>query len=209
MENRALAIFHDYGNHWADRWLKPGFRHVFVCVAAKGADEERRWVRVDAMDGLPQVDIVSDTKYDLASFYRAQGYTVVNVRRHYTMPISPLVCANCVGMAKVMLGIRAPWVVSPWQLYRFLTRSAWWTLPGGSVFDPPKPDKPPPAATPPKREDESVKIAGAQQRRAERLRRGRRASILTSGQGLEDELGILSRPEARGGSQLLGGSGSA
>lgn len=61
---------------------------------------------------------------------------------------------------------------------------------------------------PPERTDPAVLAAGEEQRLSERQRRGRRASILTSGGGLEEGLGTVRRPEARS-AQLLGGVGSA
>lgn len=79
-------------------------------------------------------------------------------------------------------------------------------LPGFGSDPPPEPEPPPP---PPTREDPEVKEARADQRRAEKRRKGRRASILTSGEGVEDDLGSsVSRPQAggnRGGAQVLGG----
>lgn len=75
------------------------------------------------------------------------------------------------------------------------------TILGGLLAgdDTPPPAPPPPA---PKRTDPEVDEAGRRQREADRLRRGRRATILTSSRGVEDQLGV-SRPEARG-ARLLG-----
>lgn len=60
----------------------------------------------------------------------------------------------------------------------------------------------------PEREDASVAKAGEKQRLAELQRKGRRATILTSGQGVADDLGAanIARPTARS-AQL--GNGSA
>lgn len=64
---------------------------------------------------------------------------------------------------------------------------------------PPEPSVPPP----PTREDPSIAEAKRKQRQAELMRRGRRASVVTSSRGVEDELGTVNRPEARA-AQLLG-----
>jgi hypothetical protein len=34
----------------------------------------------------------------------------------------PLMVTTCVGVVKAVLGIRAPWIITPLQLYRYLTR---------------------------------------------------------------------------------------
>ncbi len=64
---------------------------------------------------------------------------------------------------------------------------------------------PPPA---PRRESLEVDQAGARELEALRRRRGRRQTILTSGEGVGDEdlLGNIERPAGRGGAMLLGGS---
>jgi len=68
-------------------------------------------------------------------------------------------------------------------------------LPGFSSSAPAAPAPLPPL---PEREDPAVTEARENLRLSEKRRRGRRASILTSGAGLDDELGIISRPTASG-----------
>lgn len=204
----ALVVFHDFGNHWADRWLQPGFKHVFVCVQAEATSQLSKWVRVDSMDGRVKVDIVCHTEYDLASFYRREGLTVLKVRRCDFPFRLPLAVANCVGMSKFLLGITAPMVWTPYQLFRYLTTRRGFSLPGKSVFDPPKPkaiEQPKPA---PVRTDPVIEEAADDVRSQELRRRGRRAAVMTSASGLEEELGVIARPEARA-AALLGRTGSA
>lgn len=57
----------------------------------------------------------------------------------------------------------------------------------------------------PTRADPEIEAARKRQQTAAKLRKGRRATILTSGRGLEeDKLGTVSRPKARS-VKLLGG----
>lgn len=114
----ALAIFCDDDAHPLHWLLKPGFRHCF-CAVSDGA----YWIKVDGMDGRPAVKVVERAGFDLAAFYRNEGYTVVEVEQG-PGPRAPLAFANCVGMVKAALGIRAPFVWTPHGLYRFLKRSA-------------------------------------------------------------------------------------
>lgn len=110
---KALAVFHDHGGHALDRWLKPGFRHVF-CALASG----EFWIRIDAKAGQPVIEAVAPADYDLATFYRAEGFTVVEMEQRTTPLRWPLMLVNCVGLVKLVLCIKAPLVVTPWRLYR-------------------------------------------------------------------------------------------
>lgn len=64
-------------------------------------------------------------------------------------------------------------------------------------------DEPDPLPPLPKRTDPEIEAARKKQRLLAKRRKGRGASILTSGQGVEGGLGSVSRPEARS-SNLLG-----
>ena len=66
---------------------------------------------------------------------------------------------------------------------------------------PSTPASPPPLPT---REDPQIRAARETQRQAELRRKGRRKAILTTGRGIEDELGTVNRPQARE-ARLLGG----
>ena len=56
---------------------------------------------------------------------------------------------------------------------------------------------------PPSTEDPAIEDARKKQMDTDLKRRGRRASILTSPRGVEDELGVVNRPQARA-AALLG-----
>lgn len=115
---RALVVFCDPEDaRW--RWaLKPGFRHVF-CVIAQGD----YWITVDSRVAVPVVEVFAGTDFDLATHLRqAPGFTVVEWNKPQQSWRTPFVVANCVGLIKAMLGIRAAWAQSPYQLYRFLMK---------------------------------------------------------------------------------------
>jgi len=65
------------------------------------------------------------------------------------------------------------------------------------------PEKPAPLPPLPTRADPEIEAAKKRQQTADKMRKGRKAAILTSGKGVTDELGVV-RPEARS-SKLLGG----
>ncbi|MBT5415261.1 MAG: hypothetical protein HOH66_13385 [Rhodospirillaceae bacterium] len=113
----ALVVFHGIGDGWSARWLHPRFRHCFVAVRREG-----HWLRFDGQAGLPQLDIVGPATIDLARHYRLLGYAVLSVRVVRHGPWWPWLLGTCVGGAKRMLGIRAPWVLTPRQLHRHLNK---------------------------------------------------------------------------------------
>jgi hypothetical protein len=116
-------VFHGFGHGVLARLFgRAGFRHCFVCLAHQGT-----WLRLDFQDGRPALELVCADSFDLASFYRAAGLTVVvtDRGRGRTVPRSalqwPFMTASCVGAVKKVLGIGAPFVQTPFQLHRFLT----------------------------------------------------------------------------------------
>ncbi len=130
---KALAVFHDHGNHILDPLLKTGFRHCFAAIAS-----DEVWIRIDGQVGCPVFEVVAPADYDLASFYRAEGYTVIETEQRSTPTRWPLTLTNCVGLVKTVLCINAPLVVTPWRLYRHMT-GARLVLPGKSGFTPRQP----------------------------------------------------------------------
>ena len=114
---KALAVFGPDGDHPLKLFLKDGFAHVFVVVQSNNS-----WVRVDSQAGKVAIDIVCASSYSLGDFYRDEGLYVVETTQRYRPSFWPLETANCVGLSKTILGIRAPFVLTPWQLYRHLRR---------------------------------------------------------------------------------------
>lgn len=111
-----IAVFHnDGGSHRLARFLKKEFRHVFCAIPAGDY-----WLTIDGRAGLPHLQVVAGTEYDLAEFYRGEGYSVVEVTTLRTPPNMPFILSNCVGVVKVVLSIRAPFVVTPYQLFKHL-----------------------------------------------------------------------------------------
>ncbi|NKB59010.1 MAG: hypothetical protein GKS00_22005 [Alphaproteobacteria bacterium] len=114
----ALVAFHDHGAFWFSRHLRWGFRHVFVVTLNDGY-----WVMLDGRDGVPVLEVVAGVDFDLAAFYRKEhGFTVLRVTAPGLPPCSPVMLGTCVGAVKRVLGLRAPWVLTPYQLYRYLKR---------------------------------------------------------------------------------------
>jgi hypothetical protein len=115
---KALVCFHDPAGARLPWLLKRGFRHCFACVL-----DGEHWLLVDGANGVPLVKLLQQADFDLAQFYREEGYTVVETAQGAQPIRCPFSLANCVGLVKAVLAIRAPFTFTPWQLYRHITRN--------------------------------------------------------------------------------------
>ncbi|MFQ5765287.1 MAG: hypothetical protein ACE5GT_10170 [Rhodospirillales bacterium] len=115
----ALVVFSGRADLKWLRFLKPGFRHCFAVLEVRG-----RWIVYDPLSNRTEIDIVDGiTLTALVHGYRAQGLRVVPV----ALPPArvgpqPLGFYSCVEAVKRVLGIRAPHVITPWNLYNFLKK---------------------------------------------------------------------------------------
>jgi hypothetical protein len=99
------------------RLLRPGFRHCF-CVLRR-AD---RWVVCDPLKGSIVLEILAEYPLEaLAAHYLASGRSLLAGTAGSLRPLPLRVRAlTCVEVVKRLLGIDAPWVLTPYQLFRFL-----------------------------------------------------------------------------------------
>ena len=111
---KHLVVFNPHGEHFLNRFLEPGFNHVF-CVFNDG----KYMMRYDSMMGVPELEVVSGSDYPLKDFYVNKGWIVLEVSSGEGSWL-PLTNTNCVGMVKSVLGIRALFTVTPYQLYNRL-----------------------------------------------------------------------------------------
>jgi hypothetical protein len=122
----VLLIFHDVperrGFFW--RFLKPGFQHVQTWVKF-----EDLWVQIDGcLEAMfvkafksPPWELMEEEqleKYSPTFFARRHGVKLGQLREPFH--IGPV---TCVDLTKALLGIRAPLVRTPWQLYKYLKKN--------------------------------------------------------------------------------------
>jgi len=109
----------DYRNVFLKR-LKQGFQHV---IAVKKSCGGKFWIVTNPMQNYTLIDIIPIRDYpNVRDLILHPDATVVEYRafikdrkRHRVHFMS------CVEITKSLLGIRAAWVVTPWQLYKYLT----------------------------------------------------------------------------------------
>lgn len=118
----AWVVFSGKADLFCLRLLKPGFRHCFVII-----NDGCNWLSLDPMLNHMDVQIHHDVPptYDLPSWLEAQGLRVVAapLSRALKKPAPPMLF-TCVEAIKRVLGLRARFVFTPWQLYRHLTLTA-------------------------------------------------------------------------------------
>lgn len=117
----ALVVFCDATDLPWLRLLKPGFRHVFVALA-----DGPHWITLDPLSPHTEVAVQPvPAGFDLAGWFREQGLVVVEaaVARGHRRP-APFGPFTCVEAVKRVLGLHAPFILTPFQLYRRLTTGA-------------------------------------------------------------------------------------
>lgn len=113
----ALVVFVGETSLKVLRLLRPGFRHCFVLVHRQDC-----WVIYDPLSHRTDLAVVVGPSLDeLASWYRERGLqTIETTVRPVPLRSAPLRPFTCVEAVKRVLGVHAPWVATPWQLYRYL-----------------------------------------------------------------------------------------
>ena len=96
--------------HWWSRLLHPFFQHCFIVKHYKG-----QWLYASRVVGAYEWEIVDDIR----DLFGEETYIIGAVDEGR----QPLFAVNtCVGFCKQVLGIRNPCIITPYQLYRRLSR---------------------------------------------------------------------------------------
>ena len=115
----ALVVFSgDADLKWL-KVLKPGFRHCFAILESDG-----RWIIYDPLSHQTEITVIEGLSIpELMGGYRKQGFHVVAwVWRTARFRPAPLGLYTCVEAVKRVLGIHAPLIITPWNLFNFLNK---------------------------------------------------------------------------------------
>lgn len=120
-EPRYLVVFTGRSELRCLRWLKPGFRHCFLVI-----DDGRHWLVYDPLSHRTELRLVpAQPGVDLAAWFAAHGCrAVAAVPRAPARRLAPPLPFTCVEAVKRALGLRSWRILTPWQLYRALTRGS-------------------------------------------------------------------------------------
>lgn len=117
----ALVVFVHETDLWYLKCLEPGFRHCFLVI-----NDGQQWIAIDPMAHQFMIDALPlANDFDLAEYFGGEGHLVVEtqLRRAPHRP-APLMPFTCVETIKRVLGIHDWSIITPYQLYRFLTNGA-------------------------------------------------------------------------------------
>jgi hypothetical protein len=106
---------------WWLRALKPGFRHCLVALP----DGRGGWLVYEPMAHATRIAALpAGAIGDPLAWFQAHGVLPVPVRlRPVPRRAAPWGPFTCVEAVKRALGIRAVGVLTPWQLFRYVTRA--------------------------------------------------------------------------------------
>jgi hypothetical protein len=126
----AVVAFSGRADLWWLPLLKPGFRHCLVALA----QPEGGWILLDPMAHVIRVAAMP-ARFDPMAWFLAHGLLPVPVRPAAPVPrAAPWAPFTCVEAVKRALGIRARFVLTPWQLFRHLTREKKKVLDNGDII---------------------------------------------------------------------------
>lgn len=115
---RAWVVFSGQSEWPWLKLLRPGFRHCFIVV-----NDGTRWMSLDPLLQHTEIkvhDVAPD--FDLPAWLATRGNKVVPAAldRSHKKP-APVMLFTCVEAVKRVMGLHAPLVFTPWQLYCHLT----------------------------------------------------------------------------------------
>ena len=104
--------------HFWDVFTRQGFRH---CCAFKF--DGYNWVLVDPLGQVLDVNVLPYTvEDDVPNLFRNNGWTVIRYSKQIKHKFIFGGILTCVTVCKQVLGIKACWVVTPWQLHNYIER---------------------------------------------------------------------------------------
>ena len=115
----ALVVFSGATDLKWLRVLKPGFRHCFTIL-----ESGKRWIIYDPLSLQTEITIIEDLSLsELMEGYQKMGFRIIPwvVQRASPRP-APLGLYTCVEAVKRVLGIHAPLIITPWNLFNFLIK---------------------------------------------------------------------------------------
>jgi hypothetical protein len=108
--DNVYAVFTAAREHWWCRWLHPLYQHCYLIKADAG-----RWIVYGkTSEGL---DLMT-----LDEFSASEGNVIVAKAKVRDNHRSLFMLNTCVGHIKQAIGIRNPFILTPYQLYKYLKR---------------------------------------------------------------------------------------
>jgi hypothetical protein len=119
----ATLVYYDSPGQIEHYWrvLKRGFWHVAVCLPIYVDGEVAGHMIVNPAMPLVQAALATQP---LVEVFPGATFQYVKIRRSLgDPPYAILIWATCTSIAKAFLGIRAPLVWTPYQLFKYILRN--------------------------------------------------------------------------------------
>lgn len=118
-QQKAWVVFTGQADMAWLKILKPGFHHCFVVLR-----DAQRWLTLDPLSNHMEARIYDmPGDFNLPLYLRNQGMLVVETHlNHSHQKPAPIMIFTCVETVKRILGLHKRWIITPWQLYRHLTK---------------------------------------------------------------------------------------
>jgi hypothetical protein len=115
----AWVIFSGHADMAWLKILKPGFRHCSVLM-----NDGQSWISYDPLSNYTDITVHHlPAEFNLPRWMEDRGHTVLPAKMNKPKRPAPFSIFSCVEAVKRSLGIHARLIITPWQLYRHLTKS--------------------------------------------------------------------------------------
>lgn len=115
--SKAWVIFSPQADLAWLKILKPGFRHCAVLL-----NDGRNWITIDPLSNTTDITVHQvPLEFDLPLWMKDRGYCIVPAPVIRKAVPAPFAIYSCVEVVKRVLGIHKRRIITPWQLYRYLT----------------------------------------------------------------------------------------
>lgn len=124
---KAWVVFSGHSDLYWLRLLKPGFRHCYIIIR-----DEHGWMSLECLATHLEITRYNLTpEFNLPCWLQTHGYITLpapisrppkNIQAARKF-IAPTALLNCVETVKRFLGLRARFILTPWQLYKHLIKN--------------------------------------------------------------------------------------
>lgn len=104
--NVCYVVFTNDSDHWWSRWLHRSIKHCYIVKPYNG-----KWVYLERDTHGINFDVIDELDQDATI-----------VKSCFKKTRSPMLFNNCVGVAKQALGIGNPLIITPYQLFKRLSK---------------------------------------------------------------------------------------
>tara|TARA_Y100001934_G_scaffold217928_1_gene258842 strand:+ start:1086 stop:1481 length:396 start_codon:yes stop_codon:yes gene_type:complete len=100
--------------------LKSGFRHCFIIL-----EFDNFWCSIDPLSTYCEIQIFEKKHIqDLPLWLKYQGFDLIKAKiNRHDFKIRPFDYWSCVNLIKRILGIYKWWIITPWQLKKYLDKN--------------------------------------------------------------------------------------